>query len=59
MVDPAMGLGTIGTLGLENLEVRTGTSDRGCVQEDGESSWVSWNAVRAFAGCRFTVERVR
>ena len=35
-----------------------GTSDRGCVEGDRESSWVAWNVVGVFAGCRLTVERV-
>ena len=58
--DPAMrsSFGAIGTLRLDNVEVRSGSSNRGCVERNRESSWVSWNVVRAFAGCRLTVERV-
>ena len=28
------------------------------LKEIANPSWVSWKVVRAFAGCRFTVERV-
>ena len=59
MGDPAMRSrsGTIGTLWSDNHQVRPGSSNRGCVEGDRESSSVSWNVVRAFAGCRLTVER--
>ena len=39
-----------------NLEMRSGSSTRRCVERNRESSTVSWNAVGAFTGCRFTVE---
>ena len=54
----ALHLERLGHLWSDNLEVRSGTSSRGCVEGDRKVSWVSWNAVGAFAGCRFTVERV-
>ena len=55
----ARDLERLGHLGQVTLEfVRSGSSNRGCVEGDRESSCVSWNAVRALAGCRFTVERV-
>ena len=50
--------GTIGTLWAGHFEVRSGTSNRGRLEGHRETSWVSWNVVRAFAGRRFTVERV-
>ena len=60
MGDPAMRsrFGAIGTLRSDNLEVRSGSSNRGSVERNRESSWVSWNVVVAFAGRRFTVEGV-
>ena len=42
--------GTIGTLWPDIVEVRSGRSNRGCVEKNCESSWVSWNVVRAFDG---------
>ena len=52
----ARDLERLGTLWAGNIEVRSGTSNRGCLERNRESSWVSWNVVTAFASCRFSAE---
>ena len=50
--------GTIGIQWSDNLEVRSGTNNRGSFEGSRELSWVSWNVVRAFASSRFSIKRV-
>ena len=47
-----------GTQWPDHFEVQSGSSDRGCVERNRKSSWVSWDFVGACAGCRLTVDRI-
>ena len=54
----ARDLQRLGHVGQVTLEFDQEPAIVDALKEIANPSWVSWNAVRAFAGCRFTVERV-